>query len=621
MDQNRSNIAWLAAESKTLASCGKQAWEMVPKWHRGALGLASTLMAANSLANIFQALIVGWIIDMLKSGVDQANNNAAQAAAIQNQMMWDAGKLLGIIGVLYLMRETFNVLRRYMVENTCTGLNRDMQMRVAGHVMRYDMQQFNSQKLGTMHGRIIRSVDGLIQFIRLMFLDFMPAILTGVFALVAVILKEPIMGLVMLGVIPISVFLTLQQLKTQKGVRLQLMRDNEEVDGMLVEQMAGVEYIRVANTLDREAERLAITTDRRRKRELKHHFEMSLFGSGKAINEGLFNLLVLAVSTYLVIIGRLAAGDLFVFSALFLSVMTPLSEIHRIIDIGHESSLKMADLRELLDRPIDESFETPPIGNMAGITARAPEIEVIDASAIYRTGDRVRQVLHDVSFSVREGEVIGIAGQSGGGKSSMVKVLLRLLHPTHGTIKIHGVPIDLMDRASLANLVGYVGQNPFVFSGTIRDNIAYGCGEVSDQQVHQAAAAASIHDEILQMHDGYNTAVSERGTNLSGGQRQRLAIARLLLRNTPILILDEATSALDNISERSIQSSLGIRSGKQTILMIAHRLTTLRHCDKILVFDDGRIVESGTFENLSRAKGKFAELLQASESEIEAIAS
>ncbi len=624
MEEKRSDIAWLIAETKALAQCGKQAWSMVPVLHRASLAFASTLMAINSVANIYQAFLLGHLVNLL-AGKLGATGGGEQMAALdestKTSLYWNALGLLGIVGLLYLMREGFNVLRRYMVENTCTGLNRDMQIRTAGHVMRYDMQQLNAEKLGTLHGKIFRSVDGLIHFIRLMFLDFMPAIFTGSFALVAALLKQPILGLVMMGVVPISVFLTLRQLKSQKGVRLQLMRDCEEVDGLLVEQLAGVEYIRVANTINREVDRLAQSTDRRRKRELKHHFEMSLFGSGKAINEGFFNLCVLAMATYMAIDGQIRFGDILVFSALFGSVMSPLNEIHRIVDVGHESSLRMTDLREMLLKPVDRSFETPRIEGLATASSNVePVIEIDSMTASYRLGDRTRQVLHDVSFKVDEGQCIGIAGQSGGGKSSMIKVLLRLIHPTSGQVRIQGVPIDAMDRVTLANLIGYVGQNPFVFSGTIRENIAYGCEQTDQDSVVKAAKAAHIHDEIMQMDGGYDAVVSERGNNLSGGQRQRIALARLLLKNTPILILDEATSALDNISERFIQSSLGVRSGRQTILMIAHRLSTLRHCHKIFVFDDGRIVESGSFDNLALANGKFAELLRASESEIETLA-
>jgi len=604
METKRSDIAWLIDEAKSLAKCAAQTWTMVPAWHRFALGGASTLMAINSLANIYQALLLGQLVDRVHDGLGNVSRETLSSQSLS---------ILGVIAMLYLMREAFNVLRRVTVENSCTSLNRDMQLRVVRHVMQSDMQQLNTEKLGTLHGKIFRSVDGLIHFVRLMFLDLMPAIFTGLFAVVATLLKQPILGLVMLGVVPLSVFLTLRQLKSQKGVRLQLMRDCEEVDGTLVEQLSGLEYIRVANTVDQEMLRLNDLTDRRRRRELKHHFEMSLFGSSKALNEGFFHLCVLGLATYMAINQQISFGDILAFSALYGSVMSPLNEIHRVVDVGHESSLRMSDLQHLLIRPVDTSFETKPLPEPLNSLA-SPVLEVRNLSAGYRdpTG-QFKPTLHDVEFQVLPGQCIGIAGQSGGGKSSLIKILLRLLHKGAGTVSLCGEPIEAVDRQSLADTISYVGQSPFVFAGTIRANIAYGCNGADRSAIEKAATAAHLHREILEMPGGYDAIVSERGSNLSGGQRQRLAIARLLLRNAPILILDEATSALDNISERHIQQSLGIRSGNQTILMIAHRLSTLRHCDKILVFDNGRIVESGSYESLVSANGKFSELLRASE--------
>ena len=604
MQKKRSDAAWLLDESKALVQCGIQAWTMVPAWHRAALGAASVMMAINSVANIYQALLLGQLVDRIHNGLGTVPEDA---------LFWSAMQLLGIIALLYLIRETLNVLRRYTVENSCTTINRDMQLRVVRHVMKYDMQQLQGEKLGTLHGKIFRSVDGLVQFVRLMFLDFLPAIFLGLFALGAAVWKQQLLGLVMVGVVPLSVFLTLRQLKTQKGVRLQLMRDCEEVDGALVEQLSGVEYIRVANTIEPEMQRLGELTDRRRRRELKHHFEMSLFGSGKAINEGFFHLCVLALATSLAIKGQITFGDILAFSALYGSVMSPLNEIHRVVDVGHESSLRMSDLYELLNRPSDIAFDTLALDQPLPMQVQ-PIIAVENLTASYRTASgQSKQVLHNVSFEINPGQAIGIAGQSGGGKSSMIKVLLRLLHPTGGDVQLSGKNLAQIDRRCLADLIGYVGQNPFVFAGTIAENIAYGSPLADEKAIHAAAKAAHIDREILEMDGGFAALVSERGNNLSGGQRQRLAIARLLLKNAPVLILDEATSALDNISERHIQGALGLRSGRQTVIMIAHRLTTLRHCDKILVFDNGHIVESGPYDQLIVSNGKFAELLRASE--------
>jgi ATP-binding cassette, subfamily B, bacterial len=192
---------------------------------------------------------------------------------------------------------------------------------------------------------------------------------------------------------------------------------------------------------------------------------------------------------------------------------------------------------------------------------------------------------------------------------------LRLLHPQDGRILLGGRPLSEVSREELAQLVSYVGQNPFVFSGTIYDNIAYGNGEVTFADVQRAAEQANLHDEIMQMPGGYHAPITERGQNLSGGQRQRLAIARLLLKNAPVVILDEATSALDNISERYVQEALGIRNSDRTTILIAHRLTTLKNCDRIFVFEDGRITASGTYEELVDRDGLFSELVHSAELE------
>ncbi len=530
-------------------------------------------------------------------------------------MYWDAGYVLGGLALIYVAREALHVVRRSFVEKSVARLNRDMQLQLVGHVLRGDLTSLGVEKIGTLHGKIFRSADGLIRFTKIMFLDCFPAIMTGVFALAAAITKEPILGLIMIGVIPSAVYLTLRQLHTQKGVRLSLMRDCEELDGAVVEQLGGAEYIRVAHTYNQEMLRLFQCSEKRRVREVRHHFEMSLYGCAKALNEGFFHIVVLALATYLAIDGKISFGDILAFSVLFSNVMAPLNEVHRVLDEGHEASLRVGDLLQMLSAPMDRSFDTPRRAN-AGEFSQPAIIEVRDLTVSYlnREGKR-HTALNQISLTILRGETIGIAGRSGSGKSTWIKVLLRLLHPDQGQITFCGRPLQEISREEIAELVSYVGQNPFVFSGTIFENIAYGNGDVSRDAVMRAAMATNIHNEIMQMSGGYDAVVSERGQNLSGGQRQRLAIARLLLKHAPILILDEATSALDNISEKHVQAALGLRASShgRTTIIIAHRLTTLRTCDRILVFEDGLIREQGNYEELVAAGGLFAELVHSAE--------
>jgi ATP-binding cassette subfamily B protein len=598
----------IGAELRLIAQRGRKVWGLIPGRHKFALGGAAVIMALTSASNTALPLLLGSLVDAIQLGTDQRKP--------RNELFEAALWVLGTIAVVYVVREGLHILRRFLVENACTRINRDISLRLIKHTMKMDLGTLAHDKVGALHGRIFRSIDGLVRFLRLAFLDFFPAIVTGLFALTAALFKQPLLGLVMVGVIPISVLLTIRQIITQKGVRLQLMRDCEEIDGAVVEQLGGLEYIRVANTVNDEMLRLREAMEKRRHLEMGHHFAMSLFGCGKALNEGFFHIIVLAVATFYALQGTLSYGDVLTFSILFLNVTAPLNEIHRVIDEGHESSLRVGDLLDMLAEPVDASFATKTVISPQLAPGQAV-IVVEDLRAEYTTpaGERKR-ALDGVSLTIKHGETIGIAGPSGGGKSSWVKCLLRLTHPCAGQVILGGVPLESLARADLAKLVGYVGQNPFVFSGTIAANIAYGNGPVGAEDIERVARLANLHEEIMAMPGGYQARVSERGLNLSGGQRQRLAIARILLKQAPILILDEATSALDNISERHVQRALGLTRDDRTTILVAHRLSTLRDADRILVFEDGRIVEAGDYDALVQQGGIFTQLVMSAENGI-----
>jgi ATP-binding cassette subfamily B protein len=633
---------------------GREVWRLVPRRHKWALAGAALVMAGTSVCSTALALFLGMLVDGVQRGT--------LAHESHETLYYLAAWYLGLIAVAYLVREFLNVVRRYLVTNACTRINRDMSLQLVSHMMSVPLAALQREKVGTLQGRILRSVDGLVRFLRLNFMEFIPALFTGVFALVATIIKMPILGLVMIGVVPITVILTIRQLMSQKEVRLQLMRSCEEIDGAVVEQLGGIEYVRAADTMQLEMDRLGKATEKRRAMEVRHHFQMSLFGCAKALNEGMVHVLVLGFAIYLAIDGRISFGDVLTFSILYINVMTPLGEIHRVLDEGHESSLQVGELLEMLADPIDRSFATPAVIQDSGFRGQEsgvrvpdeeegltpapcplapapgpltpdsctltrdpclltpvlrpgePAIVVDDLQVEYNTPDEKHpQTLHGVSLTIRHGETIGIAGRSGGGKSTLLKVLLRLVHPCGGRVLVGNVPLEELSRAAIGRIFGYVGQSPFVFAGTITENIAYGNENPSEDDIRRAAEMAHLHDEILLMPGGYDAAITERGQNLSGGQRQRLALARILLKHPLILILDEATSALDNISEREVQRALGMTSSNRTTILVAHRLSTLRDADRILVFDEGRIVETGKFTDLVAAGGVFTELFMSAQ--------
>jgi ATP-binding cassette subfamily B protein len=354
---------------------------------------------------------------------------------------------------------------------------------------------------------------------------------------------------------------------------------------------------------------LAQVAERRRRKEVRHHFHMSLYGCAKALNEGLFHVIVLALAIYLAIQQQISYGDILTFSVLFLNVMAPLNEVHRGLDEGHECSLQVADLLAMLKEPVDRSFQTAAAAETRLETGR-PLIELRDLSVEYRLPDgQLKRGLDGISLTVHHGHTIGVVGRSGSGKTTWLRVLLRLAHPSRGTAWLGGTPLDDVPRESLGRLIGYVGQTPFVFAGSIAANIAYGSGAASMADIEAAARQAFIHDEIRAMPGGFDALVAERGHNLSGGQRQRLALARVFLKNPPILILDEGTSALDPISERNIQRAIASARADRTVILAAHRLSTLHDADQIFVFDAGRVIDYGSYHELLARGGLFAELV------------
>jgi ATP-binding cassette subfamily B protein len=259
-------------------------------------------------------------------------------------------------------------------------------------------------------------------------------------------------------------------------------------------------------------------------------------------------------------------------------------------------------------REIMEKSDEPESENARVLENAKGDIVFNDVTFSYPTGDTGKGVLNNLSLSIESGKTVALVGPSGGGKTTLCNLIPRFYELDGGNITIDGIDITELSRYSLRKNIGIVAQDVFLFSGTVRENIAYGDLDADEDAIIEAAKRANIHDYIMTLEKGYDTRVGERGINLSGGQKQRISIARVFLKNPPILILDEATSALDNVTEMQIQQSLEELAKGRTVIVVAHRLSTIQNADEILVINQDGIAERGNHEELLSLGGIYANL-------------
>lgn len=574
----------------------KRTLNLIGRPEKTLLLIALLLMLINGVLTNLPAVILGSLVD--------------QMIGVKNLQFSLAIPFIGLIILIIIVREALTVLRKYLVENIATQTEKQQTVAVIGHLLKVDVSVITQQQIGSLHGRIFRSIQGLVRIIKLGFLEFFPVFFSAAAAIAIALSKKPLLASVMVLVIPTGLFIIVKQISSQKGIRVSLLRGKEKIDGTVVEMLGGIETVRVLNTVDHETGKVEHVAEDLRRKEIKHHIFMALFDSGKYLNEGFFYILVISLSILFSAQGIISRGDILVYSILFLSITSPLREIHRILDQAHEGSILVNDLYDLLNQPIDESFKSIVQRKKTTSEKRETLVRVRNLTLTY--ADRSIKVLDNVSFDIKKGEKVGIAGASGHGKTTLIRILLRLVHNYSGSVSLFGKNLKSISREEIADKIAYVPQRPYIFSGTIRDNLTYGClnKKISQKDVIFAAKKANIYDEIIDALGGFSGRVEENGNNLSGGQKQRLAIGRLILKSPELFIFDEATSALDNTNEAAIQRNIKQLFRNKTIITIAHRLTTLRSSDRILVFDKGKIVQEGTFNKLASEKGLFQNFLR-----------
>lgn len=515
---------------------------------------------------------------------------------------------LVFILIVNVANEVIKIFRRVLVEDTATRTEKKARGMVIKSLLMAPLSYFRKNMTGNIHGRLNRCLDGTIKLEKLLFMDFAPAIFNAIAAIITIFLTLPItLAMPMLLVIPIGVFIVLKQIKSQKGIRVELLESKSGMDGTIVELINGIEVIRICDSLDFETKRFDDKGEFLRAKEMKHHKAMAMYDCLKFINQAVFTVLVIGISTYLATKNIISVGAVLTAYLCFNQLLRPLEELHRIFDEVSECTVLATDFFKMVE--IENDFSYLPIKTKSE-NKSTNEIINVENITFYYSENEDKIILDNFNIDIEKGMYLGIAGPSGCGKSSLIKSICKL-EKAEGKIIVDDKNIDNLTRKDLSKLIALVPQSPFLIAGTIFENITYGIDrEVSIDEVEEAAKRAYIYDYINGLPDKFDSLVSEGGNNLSGGQRQRIAIARIFLRKPKILILDEATSALDNTSEKYIQAEIEKmkQENNTTIIAIAHRLTTLKNCDRIIVLNKGKIEEEGKFDDLIEKNGMFSDM-------------
>ena len=514
------------------------------------------------------------------------------------------GLLIGFAGILvgaYLLKGFLRFISLYVGHIAAWSFVGDMIAAVYDKLQELSLRYFGDKQTGELMSRASNDTRLLEVLIAHALPDLFSNLCVVVGVAVMIFLIHPLLAL--LTIIPVPFLILLNRMFSHKVAPM--FRRNLEMTGelnaMLQDNLSGLKEIKAFGREDTESRRLGAFAKDYADTNIRANFAAGIFHPSVEFFVSLGTVILVGFGGWLVMRGRLSTADLigfFMYLNLFylpLSVLARLAEDINMTRAGGERVL------ELLDAPV-EIADAPDAAALDRVSGR---VEFANVSFRYTAEEAV---LDDISFTAQPGEMIALVGATGVGKTTIFSLLERFYDPDSGTILLDGTDIRTATLTSLRANLSLVLQDVFLFNGTIAENIAYGLEGATREQIKQAAVIASADAFISTLPNGYDTLTGERGARLSGGQKQRIAIARAVLRNAPVLLLDEATSAIDTETEAEISRAIERLTGSRTILVIAHRLSTVRRADRILVIDQGKIAEQGTHEQLLAKKGLYAAL-------------
>ena len=507
----------------------------------------------------------------------------------------------------YLLRAGMYYIVTYLGHMMGVLIEADIRRDLFGHMQDLSFSFYDKNRTGQLMSRATNDLFEITELAHHGPEDLFISVITlgGAFCLMLTIQWK--LALIVFAVVPVFVLFTIFQRRRMMRASVQVKQNMAGINGQLESSISGMRTAKAFANEDQENRKFQQSNNQFKGAKRGYYKAMATYMAGLEFALPAMNVLTITAGGWFILQGEMDYIDLITFALYISTFLTPVRKLAAFVEQFLNGMAGFKRFVELMrvEPAVQDAPDAVDMGPAQG------DILVDDVSFSYDEGETV---LDHVSIHIPQGETVAVVGPSGGGKSTLCQLIPRFYDVTGGRILVDGTDVRHITQHSLRQNIGIVQQDVFLFAGTIYDNIRYGKPDATQEEIVEAAKRAEIYDDIMAMPDGFQTYVGERGVMLSGGQKQRVSIARIFLKNPPILILDEATSALDSVTEARIQSAFDALAKGRTTLIIAHRLSTIRNAHRIIVVDHNRIVEEGTHEELLQSGGEYAQLYNAQKS-------
>jgi len=520
---------------------------------------------------------------------------------LPNQLYRAFFTVMLVMALCYVLRYVFQFTMIYWGHTFGARVETDIRTSLFKHLQELDFDFYDANRTGMIMSRLTGDLFSITELAHHGPEDLAVALLTITGALICMFSIEWRLALVIALILPISVLVVIRNRRRMSETSVNNKKRLAEISADIESGVSGVRTSKAFANEQVDYDRFMKSNLAYRDAKSDYYRAMAHFQGSQEFFMTILPLAVITFGGWLIMRDQMNYIDLITFTLFVNSFITPIRKLAQFAEVFTDGTAGLARFKDVMDmKPaVVEKKDAP------ALVVEKGEIVVDDVSFAY---NEVREVLNHVSLTVKSGETVAVVGQSGGGKTTLCQLIPRFYDVTAGAIRIDGTDIRDVSKHSLRANIGIVQQDVFIFADTILENIRYGRPEAGFGEVVEAAKRAEIYDDIMRMPKQFDTFVGERGVKLSGGQKQRISIARIFLKNPKILILDEATSALDTITEQKIQKSFDDLAVGRTTLVIAHRLATVRNADRIVLVEDGKILEQGTHQELLEKNGGYAKL-------------